>query len=239
MDPILIIDDEKDNLEALNRLLRSQYNVTTVDSPLEGLKLLQKNEYNVIISDQRMPEISGVELLEKSWGASKSLACIDLYADQVSYSSVYYDDFSLEGGPGEDPDLQCSGSLRWENISASSALEGSFKVRNIGGSGSLLDWEITNTPSWGEWTFMPSSGDDLTPEEENITVEVDVIAPPEQNEEFNGKVRIENKENPDDYCEILVYISTPRSKTLYETLFMRVLEKFPNAFPILRNMLGL
>ena len=65
MDPVLIVDDEKDNLEALQRLLRNQYAVTTTNSPFEALKLIQKSEFNVIISDQRMPEMTGVELLEK------------------------------------------------------------------------------------------------------------------------------------------------------------------------------
>lgn len=66
MDPILIVDDEKDNLEALRRQLRTQYEVTTTESPLDALKLLQKSVFNVIISDQRMPEVSGVEFLEKA-----------------------------------------------------------------------------------------------------------------------------------------------------------------------------
>lgn len=63
--PILIIDDEKDNLEALQRLLRNLYDVTAVTSPFDALKLVQSRQFNVIVSDQRMPEISGVELLEK------------------------------------------------------------------------------------------------------------------------------------------------------------------------------
>jgi hypothetical protein len=182
---------------------------------------------------------NGSELLQKSWGASKNLACIDLYADTAPSTSVYYDDFSLEGGPGEGPDLECEGELRWEDVGPGSALEGSFKVRNIGGSGSELDWNITHEPSWGEWIFTPSSGDDLTPEEGNFTVEVDAIAPPDPDTEFNGKVRVENREDPDDFCEIPVYIRTPRSKTLPNTLFMRVLEKFLNAFPILQRLLNL
>lgn len=64
--PILIIDDEKDNLDALFRLLRTQFQVTTTVSPFEALKLIQTETYHVIISDQRMPEMTGVELLEKA-----------------------------------------------------------------------------------------------------------------------------------------------------------------------------
>jgi two-component system, sensor histidine kinase and response regulator len=66
MDPVLIVDDEKDNLEALKRLLRSDYQITTCESPLEALKLLPKQTFHVIVSDQRMPEMTGVEFLEKA-----------------------------------------------------------------------------------------------------------------------------------------------------------------------------
>lgn len=66
MDPILIVDDEKDNLEALQRLLRGQYNITISASPIEALQLISSHRYHVIVSDQRMPEMTGVELLEKA-----------------------------------------------------------------------------------------------------------------------------------------------------------------------------
>lgn len=66
LDPILVVDDEKDNLEALQRLLRNQYAVTITTSPFEALKLMQKQAFHVIVSDQRMPEMTGVELLEKA-----------------------------------------------------------------------------------------------------------------------------------------------------------------------------
>lgn len=64
--PILVVDDERDNLDALRRLLRNQYDVVTVDSAFEALKELQRRTFHVIISDQRMPEMTGVELLEKA-----------------------------------------------------------------------------------------------------------------------------------------------------------------------------
>ena len=66
MDRILIVDDEKDNLEALQRLLRTDYDVTTATDPFDALRLIQSNPFNVIISDQRMPSMTGVELLEKA-----------------------------------------------------------------------------------------------------------------------------------------------------------------------------
>lgn len=63
---LLIVDDEPDNLEALRRQLRNHYTVETTTSGAEALRLLQQKTFNVIISDQRMPQVTGVELLEKA-----------------------------------------------------------------------------------------------------------------------------------------------------------------------------
>lgn len=84
--PILIVDDEKDNLEALQRLLRGKYDVTITASPIEALKLVQATHYHVIVSDQRMPEMTGVELLEKVKKLSPSTTRILLtgYTDTAS-----------------------------------------------------------------------------------------------------------------------------------------------------------
>lgn len=66
MESVLIVDDEKDNLEALRRLLRHEFQVVTSDSGIDALKLIRNQEFAVIVSDQRMPEITGVDLLEKA-----------------------------------------------------------------------------------------------------------------------------------------------------------------------------
>lgn len=64
---ILCVDDEKDNVEALERLFRKKYNVLKATSALEALALLQTNQdIGVILTDQRMPGMSGVELLSKT-----------------------------------------------------------------------------------------------------------------------------------------------------------------------------
>lgn len=68
MHSILIVDDESDNLDAMNRLLRSDFEVHTTTSATEALKWIRDTEFSVVVSDQRMPEITGVELLEKVKG---------------------------------------------------------------------------------------------------------------------------------------------------------------------------
>jgi len=80
-------------------------------------------------------------------------------------------------------------------------------------------------------------GDNLKPGDEPVTVEVDVVAPDEQNEEFTGEIKIVNSEDPDDTCTIDVSLATPVNQQVINPLFKIILERFPNAFPILRYLL--
>jgi len=62
---ILCVDDEQSILNALKRLLRKEgYQMLFANSGKEGLEILKANEVHLVISDQRMPEMSGTEFLE-------------------------------------------------------------------------------------------------------------------------------------------------------------------------------
>ena len=64
---LLCLDDETDNLDALERIFRRNYNVLKASTPEEAFNILDNQpDLAVIISDQRMPLITGVEFLEKS-----------------------------------------------------------------------------------------------------------------------------------------------------------------------------
>ncbi len=63
---ILCVDDELDNVEALERLFRKKYQVYKATSGEDALKILAEHPVTVIISDQRMPNMTGVEFLTKS-----------------------------------------------------------------------------------------------------------------------------------------------------------------------------
>ncbi|MDD5329551.1 MAG: EAL domain-containing protein [Sulfuricella sp.] len=63
---LLLVDDEKNVLEALVRVLRTEgYRILRATRPRDALDLLAIHPVGVIISDQRMPEMSGIELLRK------------------------------------------------------------------------------------------------------------------------------------------------------------------------------
>ncbi len=63
---MLLVDDEVNILNALKRLFRRDgYQILTAESGLAGLELLATHHVGVIISDQRMPEMTGVEFLRR------------------------------------------------------------------------------------------------------------------------------------------------------------------------------
>jgi two-component system response regulator HupR/HoxA len=63
---ILIVDDEPAILESLEMTLGSDYRVYTAESGEEGLAILERENIALIISDQVLPSMSGVEFLEKA-----------------------------------------------------------------------------------------------------------------------------------------------------------------------------
>ncbi|MDX1504166.1 MAG: response regulator [Spongiibacter sp.] len=63
---ILFIDDEPRILVALKALFRSSYEVFTANSGAAALDVLRDNDVDVIVSDQRMPNMTGVEVLRSA-----------------------------------------------------------------------------------------------------------------------------------------------------------------------------
>lgn len=63
---ILVVDDEPANTRMLERILRDDYDVVTAQSGEEGLEALSVHDVALIISDQRMPGMTGVEFLKRS-----------------------------------------------------------------------------------------------------------------------------------------------------------------------------
>lgn len=60
---ILYVDDEEQNLISFKATFRREYKVFTANSAQEGLSLLEKQPVELIITDQRMPEMTGVQFL--------------------------------------------------------------------------------------------------------------------------------------------------------------------------------
>ncbi len=94
---ILVVDDEPDNLALLYRTLRQDYEVTKCLSPLEALKILDEEDFQVIISDHKMPDMDGVEFLklsqEKSSSAIRLLVTaysdVKILINAINYAKIF------------------------------------------------------------------------------------------------------------------------------------------------------
>ncbi len=60
---ILYVDDEEENLKAFKSAFRRHYTIYTANSAEEGMKVLLEEDISIVISDQRMPETTGVDFL--------------------------------------------------------------------------------------------------------------------------------------------------------------------------------
>jgi DNA-binding NtrC family response regulator len=60
---ILYIDDEENNLNSFKAAFRREYEVTVALSASEAKELIKSNGFEIIITDQRMPGITGVDFL--------------------------------------------------------------------------------------------------------------------------------------------------------------------------------
>lgn len=63
---ILFVDDEERILRSLVMMFKSSFQVHSTTDPDEALALLRKHHFHVIVSDQRMPQMLGVDLLRRA-----------------------------------------------------------------------------------------------------------------------------------------------------------------------------
>lgn len=94
---LLYVDDDKENLATLRRVLRGKFDVTGCLTGTEALARMEREPFPVIVSDQRMPEMTGVALLKtvsKRWPETIGLLLtaysdLDALVDGVNASVIY------------------------------------------------------------------------------------------------------------------------------------------------------
>src|SRR5262249_16294714 len=64
--PVLVVDDEQDNLDAFRFAFRKSFNLSYALGGAEALALLDELGPAVVVSDQRMPGLSGIEVLREA-----------------------------------------------------------------------------------------------------------------------------------------------------------------------------
>lgn len=62
---ILYVDDEEQNLVSFTATFRMEYTIHTATSGDEGIEIIHRNPIDLIITDQRMPKMTGIQFLEK------------------------------------------------------------------------------------------------------------------------------------------------------------------------------
>ncbi|MES1214851.1 MAG: adenylate/guanylate cyclase domain-containing protein [Bacteroidota bacterium] len=73
---VLYVDDEVNNLNSFRAALRRNYNVFTSLSGEEGIEILSKNDIHVVVTDQRMPNMTGVQFLQHIPGDQDNIRII-------------------------------------------------------------------------------------------------------------------------------------------------------------------
>lgn len=158
------------------------------------------------------------------------------YKNGSIWSDLYdYDNtanFCIKGLVGVKSDLECSGEFIWRDIQPGIKIDDEFIVRNVGDAGSNLNWEIIEYPSWGVWSFDALDGYNLKPQDGDKTIQVSIITPDENNKQFNGTLKIVNKDDQNDFHIVHISLTTPHVKInkieMLRTYLDRILTFFPD-----------
>ena len=93
---ILVIDDELDMLMLLRMIIEdnTDYEVETTNNPSEALKMVTENDYDLVISDLKMPGMDGLELCDEVKDIKPDLPLIMITA----YGSLETADEAMKKG---------------------------------------------------------------------------------------------------------------------------------------------
>ncbi len=145
------------------------------------------------------------------------------------------------------PDLECEQALNWNEVKPGITIDGVILVKNDGEPQSKLNWEVSSYPEWGTWTFNPSEGTGLTPEDDMINVIVTLVTPKTKSissmykfykvksEEYTGNITIINKDNPSDIEVMPLSVTVSKSKAF---VFFDFYRYFIFRFPFLNKILN-
>jgi signal transduction histidine kinase len=94
---LLVVDDEPDLVQSVQDLLRFDFRVLGATRATEGLELLKREQIDIVMTDQRMPEMTGVEflkILRENYPDTTRLlftayADIDAVTDAINEGNVY------------------------------------------------------------------------------------------------------------------------------------------------------
>jgi two-component system, NtrC family, response regulator AtoC len=145
---ILVVDDDKNTRDGLQRALRRRYDVLLAESGDRALEVLASEEVDVLLSDVRMPGIDGITLLQRARARHPELISVLLtaygnveIAVEAMKAGAY--DFLMKPVNLDHLDLLLQRALRSREVEAENAqlreqLDDKFGLENIVGNSAVM-----------------------------------------------------------------------------------------------------
>jgi diguanylate cyclase (GGDEF)-like protein/PAS domain S-box-containing protein len=131
---LLLVDDEENILASLRRLLRrGDYHIVTANSAAEGLQRLAETDVDVIVSDQRMPNMTGVEFLRRAK---------DLYPHTVRIVLSGYTELQSITDAINEGAIYKFLTKPWEDDLLRANIEEAFRQKELADENRRLDQEV-------------------------------------------------------------------------------------------------
>ncbi len=130
---LLIVDDEEAVLQALRRLFHRQYDVVTHTSGAAALEQLKTDSFDLIISDMRMPGMSGAELLK---------SCFEQYPDMIRILLTGYSDLESAIKAVNEGNIYRYISKPWDNDQLRGVVAEAIDTRDLRSANERLNAHI-------------------------------------------------------------------------------------------------
>lgn len=130
---LLIVDDEEAVLQALRRLFHRQYDVVTHTSGAAALEQLKTDAFDLIISDMRMPGMSGAELLK---------SCFERYPDMIRILLTGYSDLESAIKAVNEGNIYRYISKPWDNDQLRAVVAEAIDTRDLRSANERLNAHI-------------------------------------------------------------------------------------------------
>src|SRR5579883_1120955 len=139
---LLIVDDEKPTREGLRAALEDRYDVYLADDATTAMELLEKDHYDVLLTDFRLPNEDGMKLIARAKSLSKPPICILMTAygsEEIAVQAMKRgaDDYIAKGRLQIDElEMRISRALKHqklesENVSLHQQLDSKFRAENV------------------------------------------------------------------------------------------------------------
>src|SRR6186713_2079573 len=139
---LLIVDDEKPTREGLRAALEDHYDVYIADDAATAMTLLEQENFDVLLTDFRLPQEDGMKLIARAKSLSKPPICILMTAygsEELAVEAMKHgaDDYIAKGRLQIDElEMRIARALRQqnletENVSLRQQLHTKFGLENI------------------------------------------------------------------------------------------------------------